>query len=167
MKVRKLNYVLVAVLLALIAAIFYQTALTGNIVAVTRELLSTEDYMNTYVQVRENEIYLVSGCDAIVMSTTPDQALSVRLGLENLTGPRPVTHDLVKDIFDLLGTGVIMVKVEKLENSTYYARLFLQQGSKILNLDSRPSDAVAISVRYGRPVFVRKELMESAGRKVC
>ncbi len=167
MELRNLNYVLISILLILIAFIFYQVSLTGKIAVVTRELLSTEDYVNTHVQVDENEIYLVSGCTSLVISTTPEQVWSIRLGLGNLTGPRPLTHDLLKDIFDLFGMEVIMVKVEKLENSTYYARLFLRQGNKILNLDSRPSDAIAISVRHGRPVFVKKELMESAGRNTC
>lgn len=167
MKLRKFNYVLISILLILIAFIFYQTTLTGKIAVVTLELLSTEDYVNTYVQVDENEIYLTSGCSSLVISTSPEQVWSIRLGLENVTGPRPLTHDLMKDIFDLLGMEVIMVKVERLENSTYYARLFLRQGNKILNLDSRPSDAIAISVRHDKPVFVKKELMESAGRNIC
>lgn len=167
MKLRKFNYVLISILLVLIAFIFYQASLTGKIAVVTHKLLSTEDYVNTYVQVNENEIYLTSGCSSLVMSTTPEQIWSIRLGLGNVTVPRPLTHDLVKDVFDLFGMEVIMVKVEKLENSTYYARLFLRQGNKILNLDSRPSDAIAVAVRYDKPVFVKKGLMESAGRNIC
>ncbi len=167
MKLRKFNYILISLLLILIAFLFYQTSFTGNMAMITGELLSTEDYVNTYVRVDENSIYLISGCDAIIMSVSDEQARSIGLGLENVSGPRPITHDLIRDVFDLFGIEIIMAKVEKLENDTYYARLFLQQGNKILNLDSRPSDAIAISVRYNKPVLVRKELMESAGRKIC
>ena len=134
---------------------------------ITGELLSGEDYVNTYVRVDENSIYLISGCDAIMMSVSDEQAWSISLGLANVSGPRPITHDLIRDVFDLFAIEIIMAKVEKLENETYYARLFLQQGNKILNLDSRPSDAIAIAVRYNKPVLIKKDLMESAGRKIC
>lgn len=167
MKLRKFNYTLILILLILIAFLFYQTSFTGNMAMITGELLSSEDYVNTYVRVDENSIYLISGCDAIMMSVSDEQAWSISLGLENVSGPRPVTHDLIRDVFDLFAIKTIMAKVEKLENDTYYARLFLQQGNKILNLDSRPSDAIAIAVRYNKPVLVKKDLMESAGRNIC
>lgn len=167
MELRKFNYALILILLISIAFFFYQASFTGNMAMITGELLSSEDYVNTYVRVDENSIYLISGCDAIMMSVSDEQARSIGLGLANVSGPRPITHDLIKDVFDLFGIEIIMAKVEKLENDTYYARLFLQQGNKILNLDSRPSDAIAISVRENKPVLVRKELMESAGRKIC
>lgn len=170
MKLKKLNYILLSIVVVLIAVFFYQVyqaSLTGNVSLIMGELLSTEDYVNTYVRVDGNSIYLVSGCEAIVMSTTPEQVWSISLGLEKVSGPRPLTHDLIKDAFDLFGMEVLMVRVEKLENTTYYARLFLRQGNKILNLDSRPSDAIAIAVRYDKPVLVRKELMESAGKNIC
>ena len=167
MELRNFNYALILILLILIAFFFYQASFTGNMAMITGELLSGEDYVNTYVRVDENSIYLISGCDAIMMSVSDEQAWSISLGLANVSGPRPITHDLIRDVFDLFAIEIIMAKVEKLENETYYAKLLLVQGNKILNLDSRPSDAIAISVRYNKPVFVKKELMESARRKVC
>lgn len=165
MKLRKLNLLMFSVLIILIVIIFYQVSLTGKII--TGKFLSPEDYVNVYVRVDENSIYLISGCDALVMSTTQDQIRSIGMGLENISGFRPLTHDLIKDIFDLFGMEVLMARVEKMENSTYYARLFLQQGNKILNLDSRPSDAIAIAIRHDKPILVKKGLMESAGRNIC
>ncbi len=167
MRLKTINYVLLSILVVIIVVFFYQTTFTGDIALITSKVLSTEDYVNTYVWVDENNIYLISGCEALIMSTTPEQIWSISLGLENVSGPRPLTHDLIKDVFDLSGMEVLMVRIEKLENSTYYARLFLRQGNKILNLDSRPSDGIAIAVRYRKPVLVRKELMESAGKKIC
>ena len=168
MKLRKLNYVLFSVLVIVIAALFYQVSFTGNLTGITGKLLSAEDYVNTYVRVDENNrLFLVSGCKALVMSISQDQALSINTGLYNVSGPRPLTHDLMKDAFDLFGMEVLMARVEKTENGTYYARLFLQQGNKILNLDSRPSDAVAIAVRYKKPVLVRKDLFEKEGQTIC
>ena len=57
--------------------------------------------------------------------------------------------------------------MERLENGTYYARLFLRQGNKILNMDSRPSDAVAIAIRHNKPILVKKGLFESESEKIC
>jgi len=165
MKLRKFNYILISILIIMIILVFYQFSFTGNII--TGRFLSLEGYVNTYAHVDENNLYLISGCNALVMSITQDQALSINLGLRNVSGSRPLTHDLMRDLFDLFGMEVLMVKIERLENEAYYARLFLRQGNKILNLDSRPSDAVAIATRYNKPVFVKKELFESEGRRIC
>jgi bifunctional DNase/RNase len=60
-----------------------------------------------------------------------------------------------------------MVKIESFSGGAYFAKLLLQQGNKILNLDSRPSDAIAIAVRTNAPVYVSKDIMTMMGENVC
>jgi bifunctional DNase/RNase len=168
MKLKKVNYVLIIVLLIMIVVLFFQFSLTGQVTdIIAYDYISKGDYVNAYAWVDENNLYLISECDMLAMSVSDEQVFSISMGLANVSGSRPVTHDLMKDIFDLFETEVIMATIEKTEDSTYYARLFLRQGNKILNLDSRPSDAVAVVVREGKPIFVKRDLMESAGRKIC
>ena len=77
---------------------------------------------------------------------------------------RPLTHDLIVNIFKGLGVTVERVIINSLKNSTYYARLILKQenelGTKLLELDARPSDCLALAAAHSRPIFVAAELFE-------
>jgi bifunctional DNase/RNase len=129
--------------------------------------LSLEGFSTASIDADENHVYLFSGCRRLVMVTNEFQTDSIRMGLEGKLGFRPTTHDMIKNILDAFGLEPIMVKITHLSDNAYFARLFLVQGSRILNLDSRPSDAVAIAVRTGVPVYVNQTLMEEQGEKVC
>jgi hypothetical protein len=79
---------------------------------------------------------------------------------------RPLTHDLVANILKGFGIGVERVIITELKNSTYFARLILQQsneiGRKLVELDCRPSDAIALAVAQKRPIYVSSALFEQA-----
>lgn len=76
--------------------------------------------------------------------------------------PRPNTHDLTKRLVDALSGDVERVVVTELRNGTYYAILVLSSNGTSREVDSRPSDAIALGLRYGAPLFVREALLESA-----
>lgn len=91
------------------------------------------------------------------------EATAIAYALQGVDMPRPLTHDLVKDILDGLEVGVERVVITELRGSTYYAELhLLRQGERTV-VSSRPSDAVAIAVRTETPLFVSDDLMESEG----
>ena len=92
-----------------------------------------------------------------------NEGQSIKIALENFKVPRPLTHDLIKSIFLAFNAKVEKVVINGLKNSTYHARLILRQGKRLISIDARPSDAVAIAVRIGAPIFVVKEIMESSG----
>jgi len=77
---------------------------------------------------------------------------------------RPLTHDLINNVFQTFGISVERVVITELKNSTYYARLILQQenelGRKIVELDARPSDCLALATAAKRPVYVTRNLFE-------
>ncbi|NIO19304.1 MAG: hypothetical protein GTN76_00795, partial [Candidatus Aenigmarchaeota archaeon] len=106
-------------------------------------------------------------CLKLAIATTEQQTYSIASGLGDATGIRPNTHDLMKDTFELYSIEVLMVKVDDFRDGTYYAKLLLRQGNKILNLDSRPSDAIAVAVRFQKPVYVKNGIMESLGVGIC
>jgi bifunctional DNase/RNase len=91
------------------------------------------------------------------------EATAIAYALQGVDMPRPLTHDLMKDMLDALDIGVERVVITELRGSTYFAELhLLRQGARTV-VSSRPSDAVAIAVRAETPLFVSDELMESEG----
>lgn len=144
----------------------YMNSITGRIIE-RSPYLSNVGFSEVSVDVGNNGIYLTSGCRQIVMVTTEQQTYSIASGLEDVTGTRPNTHELMEDIFELYDIQVLMVKIDNFSGQTYYAKLLIRQGNKILNLDSRPSDAIAIAVRYETPIYVKNDIMEKFGRSIC
>ncbi len=90
------------------------------------------------------------------------EAQAIALELEGITPPRPMTHDLMKNIIETLGTSVSEVLINALSNGTFYARISLDM-PVTTEIDSRPSDAIALSVRFGAPIYVAEEVLEEAG----
>ncbi len=90
------------------------------------------------------------------------EAQAIALEIEGIKPPRPMTHDLFKDVIDTLGFVITEVTITELREGTFYARLSLDS-TALDEVDSRPSDAIALAVRYGAPIFVTEEVLEEAG----
>ncbi len=88
------------------------------------------------------------------------EAQSIALGLEKIKPPRPITHDLTLNMLDSLTVEIERIAVTELKNNTYYAVIYIRHNAKILEIDSRPSDAIALAVRRNIPIFVAEEVME-------
>ncbi len=88
------------------------------------------------------------------------EARAISLGLANATPPRPLTHDLMKNMLDLLHARVERVVISDLKENTYYATLNLRAGPKTWEVDSRPSDAVAMALKFGAPLFLSRALVQ-------
>jgi hypothetical protein len=86
------------------------------------------------------------------------EAQSIALEMEGIKPPRPLTHDLMKNLIDLLGGELVDVCINELREGTFFARLNLDTQE----IDSRPSDAIALAVRYGAPIFVAEKVMAEA-----
>jgi bifunctional DNase/RNase len=93
---------------------------------------------------------------------TPE-ATAIAYALQGVAMPRPMTHDLMKDLLASLEVDVERVVITELRASTYYAELHLRAGSRRVVVSSRPSDAVAVAVRTESPLYVSDELMDSEG----
>ncbi|MCX5817890.1 MAG: bifunctional nuclease family protein [Proteobacteria bacterium] len=92
------------------------------------------------------------------------EASSIATALENINTPRPMTHDLVKNILDNLGVKIVRVEVNDLKDNTYYALLHLEVDNKRLVVDSRPSDAIAIALRTNAPIFVEESVIKKSAK---
>ena len=87
------------------------------------------------------------------------EAQSIALEMEGIKPPRPLTHDLLKNVMDSLGASLNDVFINELKDGTFYAKLSLDSQE----VDSRPSDAIALAVRYGVPIYVADSVMDEAG----
>ncbi len=90
------------------------------------------------------------------------EAQSIALEMEGIKPPRPLTHDLMKNIIDQMGVSLMEVIINDLRDGTFFAQLELDSATINHEVDSRPSDAIALAVRYGVPIFVAETVMQEA-----
>jgi hypothetical protein len=92
------------------------------------------------------------------------EASSIATALENIATPRPMTHDLLKNILDNLHVKVLRIEVNDLKDNTYYALLHLEVNKKKFTVDARPSDAIAIAIRTGASIFVEESVIQRSAK---
>ncbi len=90
------------------------------------------------------------------------EANSIAMELEKMKLPRPMTHDLLKNVISEFGGRVMRVEITDLKDNTYYAVIYLEQGDRKLQIDSRPSDAIALALRCDAPIYVYESVIEKA-----
>ena len=93
----------------------------------------------------------------------PAEADAIAVKLQDISVPRPLTHDLLRSVIDYLGGSVHHILVNDLESDTFYAKVVINVNGKSLEVDSRPSDAIALAVRVQVPIFVEEQVLEKAG----
>lgn len=90
------------------------------------------------------------------------EANAIALELEKVATPRPMTHDLMKNILEGLGVTVNQIVVNDLKDNTFYAVIELNYNGNIINIDSRPSDAIALALRVGAPIYITEKVVAQA-----
>jgi hypothetical protein len=108
-------------------------------------------------------LYEVEGKRKLPIIIGGFEAQAIALKLENIKPPRPFTHDLFKHIADAFSLQVNEVFIDELHNETFYAKVICEMGGVVHEIDARPSDAIAIAVRFNAPIFVSEEIMNEAG----
>jgi hypothetical protein len=92
----------------------------------------------------------------------PCEADAITTELQEMPPQRPLTHDLLKNVIKELSGNVVHILVSELRNDVYYARVVVEVDGKRLDIDSRPSDAIALAVRVKAPIFVAESVMDKA-----
>ena len=90
------------------------------------------------------------------------EAAAILMKLQGAATPRPMTHDLVADMLDQLDAQVVRITVTELKDSTFYASITVQQNGSEIEIDSRPSDAIALAVRAEAPIFAADHVIEES-----
>jgi bifunctional DNase/RNase len=92
------------------------------------------------------------------------EANAIALELEKIATPRPMTHDLIKNILDGLGAIVQQIVVNDLKDNTFFAVIEVSYNGNVVNIDSRPSDAIALALRVNAPIYVTEKVVSKAKR---
>jgi hypothetical protein len=174
-KHKKISIFLLLVIFLLLAYIIVPNFFVKTFVGVTSATLpqlSTEGFekiesVNVNIVEDTGVIYLNSKCYNLTAVVEPLQAVSIQNGIDGKVEARPDAHDMMKDIFDSLKIEILMVKVTEQRESAYFSKFVLKQGNTILNLDARPSDAIAVALREKAPIYVNETLLKQNGKYVC
>lgn len=94
------------------------------------------------------------------------EANAIVLALQGYEPPRPLTHDLLKNVLDETGGHVEHISITELRESTFYASIRIRMGEAVHEVSSRPSDAIALAVRMGVPIFAQDDVLEEASIRI-
>ncbi|MBW3547398.1 MAG: bifunctional nuclease family protein [Actinobacteria bacterium] len=92
----------------------------------------------------------------------PEEAKAIALALDRVTTPRPMTHDLMRDLLGALGASVQRIVLTELRDSTFFAEIEMVLGGRVHRVSSRPSDAIALAVRVDASIFATDEVLDDA-----
>ena len=126
------------------------------------------------IQVRVNGIFITKSQSSGILLREEDgertlpivigeyEAQSIAMALEKIAPPRPITHDLITNMLGKLEISIESVIITEIKENTYYAVLRLIRDTEVIEVDSRPSDAIALAVRLGTSIFVKEAVMDEA-----
>jgi bifunctional DNase/RNase len=105
-------------------------------------------------------LHQIDGSETLPIWIGKPEADSIALALGKVITPRPLTHDLIKNVFDSLNVKITKVVITEIIDNTYYAFIYAFDGNKEIAIDSRPSDAIAVALRVHVPIFVNESVLE-------
>lgn len=92
------------------------------------------------------------------------EASAIASKLDGVNSPRPMTHDLLKSVIEKLNARVSKIHINELKDNTFYAKIILKIAQRKLNIDCRPSDAIALALRTNSPIFVEEQIVSNANK---
>ena len=120
-----------------------------------------------YLRVSGTTILIGNNCTAIVADTSQERAQSIDDGIKGIINERPNTHDTFVAVLKSFNITLDSVYIERFDGNYYYADLILKSGDKVLKLDTKPSDAIALAVRANSTVYINKTMLQEVGKNVC
>jgi len=105
----------------------------------------------------------LEGTKALPIWVGIPEANAIALEIEQVSTPRPMTHDLIKNFLDGVNATVTRIVVNDLKDATFYATIYLSLDGREIHIDSRPSDAIAVALRVKAPIYVALDVIERAG----
>ena len=131
----------------------------------------SEEESTPWVALRVKQLVMVNNAPAVLLVDEPEEryllmfisffmANAIRMGMDGPQLERPLTHDLIGILLRRLGAKVTKIKITELKDNTYYALISVQVNGEVAEFDARPSDALAIAVRNGAPIFADHTLLK-------
>ena len=128
------------------------------LIAVRVDRVTLDAHTNRFVVILKDDVN--NKWLPIVVGNTEAQAIALQL--ENVSPPRPLTHDLIKNLLESVKAKISRVVVSDLRENTYYALISMKLNGNSTDIDARPSDAIALALRMQAPIFVSDEVMSKA-----
>ena len=128
---------------------------------------STNGFTEIETSINFTTVHLTGECFDVSFDVTPDQAYSIARGLERSIGARPLTHDIMKDMLDIFGIETLQIRIDRFRDDIYYATIVMHSNGRVLELDARPSDAIALATRTGSKLFMRSDILQANGEYIC
>ena len=136
----------------------------------TSDPLSTEGYTKyarNEISINSQTITLIKECKQLDIFTNEYQLYTIDNGLKGLIDMRPTTHDVFEAVMENFNIKLIDVRISKTEDIHYFARAIFKQNNKILNIDIKASDAIALAVRTNSPIYVSNKILENNAKSIC
>jgi len=115
-----------------------------------------DPYNNAYIVILRDE----ENSDMLPIWVGKSEASAISFALEHIAPPRPMTHDLMKNILDQVDAKILSAVVTDLKENTYFAKVHLWYGDSEFSIDSRPSDAIALALRAEAPIFTTEDVLK-------
>ncbi len=169
MKIAIVTIIVVLILAAFGAGAYLAPMLNPEIFPAVAEAgeLPTAGLVTVNVSIEGTSVSLTHECRTIEFDVTEDQAFAIAHGIDGTVTARPLTQDIFRDVLENFGIAAAQIKIDRFENDIYKARMFLVQGNKTLEIDLRPSDAIALATRMGKTLYVDEGVMNSKSAKTC
>ncbi len=178
---RKINPIAVMILVVIIAVAgfvagvlvgvnYAQTPLVQTIKETIKPsalVVVKSGFVPAEINIVGSTVSLSHSCYRISFDVTDDQAFSIQRGLSKETATRPLTHDILRDILSEFNITVLQMRIERFADDIYYARMFIQQNGNVLDLDMRPSDVIALSLRTGDTLYINQTMLQEKGQYTC
>jgi len=133
-----------------------------------QDFFPTDDYVEMDVLELEGvTIAFGSGCKAIIADTSPERALAIQAGLDGVIELRPTIYDGFSETLDVFNMTIVSMAVESFDGQFYYSNLVVRNPTKVVKIDMKPSDAMALALRTQAKMYINKELLEAQGVDVC
>ena len=158
---KKLPLIPVSILVILILLSFISLAVISSFVDTTKYVVAN------VLSVEGTTIIVGNNCTAIVAQTSPERANSIELGIRGIIEVRPNTHDTFATTLQFFNISLDSVNIEKFDGNYYYADLLLRAGDRILKLDTKPSDGIALALRMNSTIYINKTLLSEIGENIC
>jgi len=129
-----------------------------NLISVSVERVTLDTASNRFVVILKDDIYK----RWLPIVVGPAEAQAIAIHMEKVTPPRPMTHDLIKNLLDSVRADINRLIITDLKDSTYYAVIDLKYNGSLAHIDTRPSDGIALALRMGSPILVDDEVMARA-----
>jgi bifunctional DNase/RNase len=120
-----------------------------------------------YIKVSGTTIFVGNNCTAIVAETSQERADAIQSGIKGVIDERPNAYDSISAILKSFNITLDSVNMERFDGKYFYADLILKSNDKVLKLDTRPSDAMAIAVRTNSTIYINKTMLQEVGKNIC